>query len=80
MSNDDKLKVRQTEPKKMLFKELTIIRDTIFGLILLVKVKMKMPFLQDHLMSKKLFPSNLTSKNIILKIIFMDMVVNLIDV
>ena len=30
MSNDDKLKVRQTEYKKNAFKELTIIRDTIF--------------------------------------------------
>ena len=30
MSNDDKLKVRQTEPKKNAFKELTIIRNTIF--------------------------------------------------
>ena len=30
MSNDHKLKVRQTESKKNAFKELTIIRDTIF--------------------------------------------------
>ncbi len=30
MSNDDKLKVRQIESKKNAFKELTIIRDTIF--------------------------------------------------
>ena len=30
MSKDDKLKVRQTESKKNAFKELTIIRDTIF--------------------------------------------------
>jgi len=30
MSNDDKLKVRQTKSKKKAFKELTIIRDTIF--------------------------------------------------
>ena len=30
MSNDDKLKVKQTESKKKAFKELTIIRDTIF--------------------------------------------------
>ncbi len=30
MSNDDKLKVRQTESKKNAFKELTIIRDIIF--------------------------------------------------
>ncbi len=30
MSNHDKLKVRQTESKKNAFKELTIIRDTIF--------------------------------------------------
>ena len=30
MSNDDKLKVRKTESKKTVFKELTIVRDTIF--------------------------------------------------
>ena len=30
MSNDDKLKVKKTESKKNAFKELTIIRDTIF--------------------------------------------------
>ena len=30
MSNDDKLKVRQTISKKKAFKELTIIRDIIF--------------------------------------------------
>ena len=30
MSNDDKLKVRHTESKKNAFKELTIVRDTIF--------------------------------------------------
>ena len=30
MSNDDNLKVRQTDSKKKSFKELTIIRDTIF--------------------------------------------------
>ena len=30
MSNNDKLKVKQTESKKTSFKELTIIRDTIF--------------------------------------------------
>ena len=30
MSNDDKLKVRQNVSKKKAFKELTIIRDTIF--------------------------------------------------
>jgi len=30
MSNDDKLKVSQTESKKTAFKELTIVRDTIF--------------------------------------------------
>ena len=30
MINDDKSKVRQTESKKKAFKDLTIIRDTIF--------------------------------------------------
>ena len=30
MRNDEKLKVSQTESKKKAFKELTIIRDTIF--------------------------------------------------
>ena len=53
MSNDDKLKVRLTESKKNAFKELIIISDIIFGLMLLVKVKMRMPFLRGHLMTKK---------------------------
>ena len=30
MRNDDKLKVSQTESKKTAYKELTIVRDTIF--------------------------------------------------
>ncbi len=54
MTNNDKLKVRQTQSKKNAFKELTIIRDTIFW----IDVVGEMPFLQDHLMSKKLFPSD----------------------
>ena len=58
MSNDDNSKLRQTVSKKKAFKELTITRDTIFGLMLLVKVKMKMQFLQDHLMIKKRFLRN----------------------
>jgi len=58
MSNDDKLKVRQTVSKKKSFKELTIVRIPFFGLMLLVKVKMRMPFLQDHLMIKGRFLSN----------------------
>jgi len=58
MSNEDNLKVRQTDSKKKSFKELTIIRDTIFGLMLLVKVNMKMQFLQDHLMIKMHFLKN----------------------
>ena len=42
MSNDDKLKVRLTESKKKAFKELTIVRDTIFS---------ELPFVLDFFAS-----------------------------
>jgi len=58
MSNDDKLKVRQTESKKNAYKELTIIRDTIFWIDVVGEGQNGMPFLQDHLMKKMHFLKN----------------------
>ena len=79
MSNDDKLKVRQTESKKNAFKELTIIRDTIFW-IDVVEGKNENAIFARPFNDKEAFPQKLTNKNTILKIIFMDMVVNLTNV
>ena len=58
MSNDDKLKVRQTESKKIAFKELTIIRDTIFWIDVVGEGQNENAILQDHLMTKKRFLRN----------------------
>ena len=58
MSNDDKLKVEQTESKKKVFKELTIIRDTIFWIDVVGEGQNEMLFLQDHLMKKRRFLRN----------------------
>jgi len=58
MSNDDKLKVWQTEYKKKAFKELTIIRDTIFWIDVVGEGQNKMLFLQGHLMKKRRFLRN----------------------
>ena len=40
MSNDEKVNVRPTESKKNAFKELTIIRDTIFWIEVLLKLSL----------------------------------------
>ena len=58
MSNDDKLKVRQNVSKKIAFKELTIIRDIIFWIDVVGEGRIKMLFLQDHLMRKMHFLRN----------------------
>ena len=80
MSNDDKLKVRQTISKKNAFKELTIIRDTIFWIDVVGEGQNENAIFARPFNDKEAFPQKLTSKNITLKIIFMDMVVNLINV
>ena len=58
MSNDDQLKVRQTVSKKKSFKELTIVRDIIFWIDVVGESQNEMPFLQDHLMTKRRFLRN----------------------
>ena len=80
MSNDDKLKVKQTVSKKKSFKELTIIRDIIFWIDVVGAGQNVNAIFARPFDDKEAFPQQLTSKNIILKITFMDMVVNLINV
>ena len=58
MSNYDKLKVRQNVSKKKAFKELTIIRNTIFWIDVVGEDQNRMPFLLDHLMRKMHFLKN----------------------
>ena len=67
MSNDDKLKVTQTELKKKPFKELTIIRDTVFwidGVAEGHNAIFARPF-----NDKEAFPQKLTSKKYSLSLI-----------
>jgi len=80
MSNDDKLKVKQTESKKTSFKELTITRDTIFWIDVVGESQNENAIFARPFNEKKAFPQKLSIKNIILKIIFTDMAVNLINV
>jgi len=60
MRNDDKLKVRQTESKKNAFKELTIIRDTIFW-IAVVEGQNENAIFARPFNEKEAFPQKLTS-------------------
>ena len=62
MSNDDKLKVRQIESKKKAFKELTIIRDTIFWIDVVGEVQNENAIFARPFNDKKGFPQKLTSK------------------
>ncbi len=62
MSNDDKLKVRQTESKKNAFKELTIIRDTIFWIDVVGKGQHENAIFARPFNVKEAFPQQLTSK------------------
>ncbi len=62
MSNDDKLKVRQTESKKKLFKELTIIGDTIFWIDVVGEGKNENAIFARPFNKKMAFPQKLTSK------------------
>ena len=80
MSNGDQLKVRQTVSKKKSFKELTIVRDIIFWIDLVGEGQNENAIFARPFNEKEAFPQKLTIKNIILKITFMDMVVNLINV
>jgi len=80
MSNDDKLKVIQNVSKKKAFKELTIIRDTIFWIDVVGEGQNENAIFAKPFNEKEAFPQKLTSKKYKLKITFMDMVVNLINV
>ena len=80
MSNIDNLKVGQNLAKKNSFKELTIIKDTIFWIDVVGEGQNENAIFARPFNVKEAFPQQLTSKNILLKIIFMDMVVNLINV
>ena len=58
MSNDDKLKDRQTESKKKPFKELTIIRDTIFWIDVVGEGQKENAIFARPFNFKEAFPSN----------------------
>ena len=62
MSNDEKLKVRQTESKKKAFKELTIIRDTIFWIDVVGDGQDGNGIFARPFNDKEAFPQKLTSK------------------
>ena len=61
MSND-KLKVRQTESKKNAYKELTIIRDTIFWIDVVGEGQNENAIFARPFNDKEAFPQKLTSK------------------
>jgi len=67
MSNDDKLKVRQTESKKIAFKELTIIRDTIFWIDVVGEGQNENAIFARPFNNKEAFPQKLTSKKFNIK-------------
>ena len=58
INNNNNLKVGQTESKKNAFKELTIIRDTIFWIDVVGEGQNENAILQDHLMKKRRFLRN----------------------
>jgi len=62
MSNDDKLKVSQTESKKKAFKELTIVRDTIFWIDVVGRGQNENAIFARPFNVKEAFPQQLTSK------------------
>ncbi len=67
MSNDDKLKVRQTKSKKIAFKELTIIRDTIFWIDVVGEGQNENAIFARPFNNKKAFPQKLTTKKFKIK-------------
>ncbi|MBO8205520.1 S9 family peptidase [Prochlorococcus marinus XMU1406] len=62
MSNNDKLKVIQTESKKKAFKELTIVRDTIFWIDVVGEGQNENAIFARPFHDKEAFPQKLTSK------------------
>ncbi len=67
MSNDDKLKVKQTESKKKAFKELTIIRDTIFWIDVVGEGQNENAIFARPFNVKEAIPQQLTSKKYSIK-------------
>ncbi len=67
MSNDDKFKFRQTESKKKAFKELTIIKDTIFWIDVVGEGQNENAIFARPFNNKEAFPQKLTSKKYIIK-------------
>ena len=62
MSSDDKLKVSQTESKKTAFKELTIVRDTIFWIDVVGEGQNENAIFARPFNEKEACPQKLTSK------------------
>jgi len=62
MSNDDKLKVRQIVSKKKAYKELTIIRDTIFWIDVVGEGQNENAIFVRPFYVKEAIPQQLTSK------------------
>jgi len=62
MSNDDKLKVKQNVSKKKAFKELTIIRDTIFWIDVVGEGQNENAIFARPINVKDALPQKLTSK------------------
>jgi len=62
MSNDDKLKVRQIESKNNAYKELTIIRDTIFWIDVVGEGQNENAIFARPFNDKEAFPQKLTGK------------------
>ncbi len=67
MSNDDKLKVRQTESKKIAFKELTIIRNIIFWIDVVGEGQNENAIFARPFNDKEALPQKLTSKKFNIK-------------
>ena len=67
MSNDDRLKVKQSESKKKAFKELTIIRDTIFWIDVVGEGKNVNAIFARPFNDKEASPQKLTSKKFNIK-------------
>ena len=67
MSNDDKLEVRQTLSKKKDFKELSIIRDTIFWIDVVAEGQNENAIFARPFNEKNAFPQKLTSKKFKIK-------------
>ena len=63
MSNDDKLKVSKTESKKTAFKELTIVKDTIFWIDFVGEGQNENAIFARPFNVKEAFPQQLTCEN-----------------